>query len=49
MPGLHLLMSNNYLRGAVSGLGLVNIWIALTELGEIIVRRGDVVSPGHEG
>jgi hypothetical protein len=49
MPVLHLLMTNNYLRGAVSGLGLVNIWIALSELGEIIARRGDVIGPEHEG
>lgn len=49
MPGLHLLLTNNYVRGAVSGLGLVNIWIALAELGEIFARRHDVVRPGHEG
>ena len=49
LPALHVLMANNYVRGAVSGLGLVNIWIALAELGEIIARRGDVVRTGHEG
>jgi hypothetical protein len=49
MPGLQFVMTNNYVRGAVSGLGLVNIWIALAELGEIIARREDVISPGQEG
>lgn len=49
MPAVQFIITNNYVRGAVSGLGLVNIWIALAELGGIIVRRGDVVSPGQEG
>lgn len=48
MPGLHVAMTNNYVRGAISGLGLVNIWIALTELGEMIARREDVIHPRHE-
>jgi hypothetical protein len=49
LPAVQFVITNNYVRGAVSGLGLVNIWIALAELGAIIVRREDVVSPRQEG
>jgi hypothetical protein len=49
MPALQFVITNYYVRGAVSGLGLVNIWIALSELGAIIARREDAVSPGGEG
>lgn len=48
MPGLQFVMTNHYFRGAVSGLGLVNIWIALSELGAIIARREDVITTRHE-
>jgi hypothetical protein len=42
-------MTNNYVRGAVSGLGLVNIWFALAELGAILGRRDDrAISPGQD-
>jgi hypothetical protein len=33
-------MSNNYVRGAVSGLGLVNIYAALAELSDLFRSRG---------
>jgi hypothetical protein len=49
MPPLGFVISNNYVRGAVSGLGLVNIYIALADLGALLVRRSDAVSPGREG
>ena len=49
MPAVQFVITNNYVRGAVSGLGLVNIWIALAELGAIIARRQDAISPGGEG
>ena len=49
MPAVQFVTTNNYVRGAVSGLGLVNIWIALSELGAIIARREDAIRPGHEG
>jgi hypothetical protein len=39
MPALQFVITNNYVRGAISGL----------ELGAIIVRREDVVSPRQEG
>ena len=29
------LMTNNYTRGAISGLGLINVWAALAELADL--------------
>jgi len=31
-PVLTRLVASNYIRGAVSGLGLINLWVALAEL-----------------
>jgi hypothetical protein len=42
-------MTNNYVRGAVSGLGLVNIWLALDDLAAIVARPDDAVSAGPDG
>lgn len=39
LPGLRDAMRNNYVRGAVSGLGLLNVYAALAELAEIFLRR----------
>jgi len=33
------LWNNSYLRGAVSGLGLVNLWIAITEVFRMFAAR----------
>jgi len=33
------LWNNSYVRGGVSGLGLINIWIALTEVFRMFTRR----------
>jgi hypothetical protein len=33
------LFTSNYTRGAVSGLGLVNVWSALAELAELFGSR----------
>jgi hypothetical protein len=32
--------NNSYFRGGVSGMGLANIWIALTEVFRLFSRRG---------
>jgi hypothetical protein len=37
---LGALLTNNYTRGAISGLGLVNVWAALSELGDAFGWRG---------
>ncbi len=35
-PVLSELLNSNYTRGAVTGLGLLNIWSALAELGDAL-------------
>ena len=37
---LRRLIVSNYTRGAISGLGLVNVFAALAELGEMFTSRG---------
>lgn len=32
-------LTNNYTRGAITGLGLLNVWAALGELGELFGSR----------
>lgn len=32
-------MTSNYMRGAISGLGLINVWAALAELADMFSRR----------
>jgi hypothetical protein len=39
VPGVRDLITNNYFRGGISGLGFVNVWVALGELAELIARR----------
>lgn len=38
-PAIEGLVSNNYVRGAVTGLGAVNVLAALTELASLVRRR----------
>ena len=41
-PALMGVLTSNYTRGAVTGLGLLNVWAALAELGDIFgPRRSD--------
>jgi hypothetical protein len=37
--GLKALLISNYTRGAISGLGLVNVWAALAELADMFGGR----------
>jgi hypothetical protein len=39
VPFLRDVLSNNYVRGAVMGLGLINVWAALSELSDIFHGR----------
>jgi hypothetical protein len=32
------LLTNNYTRGAISGLGLINVWAALAELADLFSK-----------
>ena len=38
-PALEALLTSNYVRGAISGLGLVNVGAALVELADVIGSR----------
>jgi hypothetical protein len=49
VPAIRFWITNNYVRGAVSGLGLINIWLALVELGGIIGGRPDPMAAGQDG
>jgi hypothetical protein len=39
LPALQPLMANNYMRGAISGLGLLNVYFGLAELVSAITSR----------
>lgn len=42
VPLVHALITNNFVRGAVSGLGIINICAAVADLvGMLMSRRGD--------
>lgn len=45
LPLLRDAIANNYVRGAVSGLGLLNVYAALAELVDIFVRRENDETP----
>jgi hypothetical protein len=38
VPALRDLLTNNFVRGAVSGLGVINIFAGLAELADIFTR-----------
>jgi hypothetical protein len=39
LPALRAFMENNYVRGAISGLGIVNVYLGLAELVTAITSR----------
>ena len=39
-PALEVLLTSNYVRGAITGLGLVNVGAALVELADFFSARG---------
>ena len=39
-PALAVLTRSNLVRGAVSGLGVINLWAALSELAALFGMRG---------
>jgi hypothetical protein len=49
IPVLQMALANNYVRGAVSGLGLVNIWLAIVELYAVVMQRRDPVAVKQDG
>jgi hypothetical protein len=38
-PALRILMTNNYVRGAISGLGVLNLLAGLSELAPVFTTR----------
>ena len=46
VPLLRDLTRNNFVKGAVSGLGVVNLWAGFVELGGLMLgRRGNPPTP----
>ena len=41
VPTLREWITNNYVRGAVTGLGVVNLLAALADLSDLVSRRSD--------
>jgi hypothetical protein len=41
LPWLRAIVTNDFVRGAVSGLGLVNLAVGMTELISVFVARRD--------
>lgn len=39
LPALQAILSNNYVRGAVSGLGVVNLYLGIAELVAAVTSR----------
>ena len=39
LPTLHEIIRNNYVRGAVSGLGVVNLLMGFNELASLLIDR----------
>ena len=45
LPAVLAVISNNYVRGAVSGLGVINIYLGIAELVAAITARPTHTSP----
>ena len=45
VPMIHTIIRNNFVRGAVSGLGIVNIAAGLVELISILLARHSEAAP----
>jgi hypothetical protein len=41
LPWLRIIVTNDFVRGAVSGLGVVNLAVGMTELISVFVARRD--------
>jgi len=50
VPAVHAFITNNFVRGAVSGLGVLNLASGLAEIVSLMLGRGTNVAPltlGH--
>jgi hypothetical protein len=48
VPLIRELLTNNYLRGGVTGLGLVNVWLALGDLSDVLASYRAASAPHRE-
>jgi hypothetical protein len=48
-PALTRLLASSYTRGAVSGLGLINLWVALAELADMFGSSPPEKGPAGTG
>lgn len=44
-PAIEAVLTSNYVRGAISGLGLVNLGAALVELADVLGHRSQAAAP----
>lgn len=50
VPAVHAMMTNNFVRGAVSGLGLINLLSGIAELvSMLLARKGDTEATPLQG
>jgi hypothetical protein len=50
VPAIHAMMTNNFVRGAVSGLGLINLLSGIAELvSMLLARKGDTEAAPLQG
>ena len=47
-PPLRTFLSNNFVRGAVSGLGIVNLFAGFVDLGYLVQLRPPATSDFHD-
>ena len=47
LPHIHSLITNNFIRGAISGLGIINIVVGIIELASFFVARDRAVGHGE--
>ena len=47
-PPLRTLLSNNFVRGAVSGLGVVNLFAGFADLADLFGARDSGEAPLHD-
>ena len=48
-PLLHAILANNFVRGAVTGLGLVNLYVGFADLAQVFGARPSSASDRVEG
>jgi hypothetical protein len=45
VPAIHALITNNFVRGAVSGLGVINLLAGIGELVSVLLARKTDTAP----